>query len=128
MDGAIVIVDQTALPHELRTLRLTDVDELVDGIRRLAVRGAPALGAAGALGVLLAVRQGRGQDWTDDEVAKAIDRIRSARPTAVNLAWGWTGSRRGWNRGTARSSGRPWRCSMRTPPPIVRSPARVPTC
>jgi S-methyl-5-thioribose-1-phosphate isomerase len=88
MDGAIVIVDQTALPHELRTLRLIDVDELVDGIRRLAVRGAPALGAAGALGVLLAVRQGRGQDWTDDEVAKAIDRIRSARPTAVNLAWG----------------------------------------
>ena len=88
IDGAVVIVDQTALPHELRTLRLTDVDELVDGIRRLAVRGAPALGAAGALGVLLAVRQGRRQAWTDDEVLKAIDRIRSARPTAVNLAWG----------------------------------------
>ncbi len=88
LDGAVVIVDQTALPHELRTLRLTDVDELVDGIRRLAVRGAPALGAAGALGVLLAVRQGRRQGWTDDEVIKAIDRVRSARPTAVNLAWG----------------------------------------
>ncbi|HET6833313.1 MAG TPA: S-methyl-5-thioribose-1-phosphate isomerase [Acidimicrobiales bacterium] len=88
MDGAVVIVDQTALPHELRTLRLTDVDDLVDGIRRLAVRGAPALGAAGALGVLLAVRQGRSEGWTDDELFKAIDRIRSARPTAVNLAWG----------------------------------------
>ena len=88
MDGAVVIVDQTALPHELRTLRLTDVDDLVDGIRRLAVRGAPALGAAGALGVLLAVRQCRSQAWTADELVKAIDRIRSARPTAVNLAWG----------------------------------------
>jgi methylthioribose-1-phosphate isomerase len=88
MDGAVVIVDQTALPHELRRLRLTDVDGLVDGIRRLAVRGAPALGAAGALGVLLAVRQGRREGWTDDEVVNAIDRIRSARPTAVNLAWG----------------------------------------
>jgi methylthioribose-1-phosphate isomerase len=88
MDGAVVIVDQTALPHELRTLRLTSVDELVHGIRRLAVRGAPALGAAGALGVLLAVRQGHRQGWTDDEVVKAIDRIRCARPTAVNLAWG----------------------------------------
>jgi methylthioribose-1-phosphate isomerase len=88
IDGAVVIVDQTALPHELRTLRLSGVDELVDAIRRLAVRGAPALGAAGALGVLLAVREGRRRGWSDDEVAEAIDRLRCARPTAVNLAWG----------------------------------------
>jgi S-methyl-5-thioribose-1-phosphate isomerase len=88
IDGAVVIVDQTALPHELRTLRLSDVDELVEAIRRLAVRGAPALGAAGALGVLLAVREGRRRGWSDDEVARAIDRLRCARPTAVNLAWG----------------------------------------
>jgi methylthioribose-1-phosphate isomerase len=88
VDGAVVIVDQTALPHELRTLRLAEVDELIDAIRRLAVRGAPALGAAGGLGVLLAVRQGRRQGWTDAEVAEAVDGVRSARPTAVNLAWG----------------------------------------
>ena len=61
-DGAVVIIDQTALPQEVRTLRLTEVDDLVDAIRRLAVRGAPALGAAGALGVLLAVRQGAARD------------------------------------------------------------------
>jgi S-methyl-5-thioribose-1-phosphate isomerase len=60
----------------------------VDAIRRLAVRGAPALGAAGALGVLLAVREGRRRGWSDGEVGTAIDRIRCARPTAVNLAWG----------------------------------------
>jgi methylthioribose-1-phosphate isomerase len=87
MDGSVVLLDQTKLPHEVRTVRLTDVDELVDAIRRLAVRGAPALGAAGALGVLLAVRQGRNEGWSDGEVAKAIDRVRCARPTAVNLAW-----------------------------------------
>lgn len=87
-DGAVVVIDQTALPHELRTLELTDVDELVDAIRRLAVRGAPALGAAGALGVVLALRQGGREGWADDDVRKAIDRVRHARPTAVNLAWG----------------------------------------
>ena len=54
VDGAVVLIDQTLLPGEERWLRITDPDELVDAIRRLAVRGAPALGAAGALGVALA--------------------------------------------------------------------------
>ncbi|MFE3170218.1 S-methyl-5-thioribose-1-phosphate isomerase [Amycolatopsis sp. NPDC059090] len=80
-DGAIVIVDQVALPGEYRTLTLRTVTELVDAIQRLAVRGAPALGAAGALGVALAARQG-------DDVRADADRIAHARPTAVNLAWG----------------------------------------
>ncbi|ATY13905.1 S-methyl-5-thioribose-1-phosphate isomerase [Amycolatopsis sp. AA4] len=80
-DGAIVIVDQVALPGEYRTLTLRTVPELVDAIQRLAVRGAPALGAAGALGVALAARQG-------GDVPAEADRIAHARPTAVNLAWG----------------------------------------
>lgn len=88
VDGAVVIIDQTALPAELRTVRVTDVDDLVDAIRRLAVRGAPALGAAGALGVALARAQGRREGWSDDDVDTAIDRVRCARPTAVNLARG----------------------------------------
>ena len=86
--GAVVIVDQTALPHEVRHLTISDVDELVDAIRRMAVRGAPALGAAGALGVVVALQQGRAKGWNDDELADAVARVRSARPTAVNLAWG----------------------------------------
>ena len=88
VDGAVVIVDQTALPHELRLLTLTDVDALADAIRRLAVRGAPALGAAGALGVLLAVRQARDEGWDDARLTGAIALVRHARPTAANLAWG----------------------------------------
>src|SRR5689334_9541700 len=87
-DGAVVIIDQVALPHEVRTLRLTEVDELVDAIQRLAVRGAPALGGAGALGAVLAMDQGDREGWSAAEVDDAIARVRHARPTAVNLAWG----------------------------------------
>ena len=81
VDGAVEIIDQTALPGELRVLRLTTVDEVVDAIRRLAVRGAPAIGVAGAFGVALASRLHAG-----DELAQAVRQIESARPTAVNLA------------------------------------------
>ncbi len=81
VDGVPRIVDQTLLPDELRLIDLTTVEELIDAILRLAVRGAPALGVAGAMGVALAVRLG-------GDVDDAVRRIRSARPTAVNLAWG----------------------------------------
>ena len=76
---AIEIVDQTLLPGEDRILRLTTPEEVVDAIRRLAVRGAPAIGICGAFGVVLAADADR-----LDEGAAAI---RAARPTAVNLAW-----------------------------------------
>jgi methylthioribose-1-phosphate isomerase len=87
-DGKVVIVDQTLLPHELALLELGTVDELVDAIGRLAVRGAPALGAAGALGVALAADQAERDGWDDLRLAEAVARLRAARPTAVNLAWG----------------------------------------
>ncbi|MGW3998265.1 S-methyl-5-thioribose-1-phosphate isomerase [Amycolatopsis sp. NPDC004772] len=85
-DGAIVIIDQTALPTEFRLLELRTVDELVDAVQRLAVRGAPALGAAGALGVALSAHQHR--DHHHGDVHRDAERIAHARPTAVNLAWG----------------------------------------
>lgn len=80
-DGAVVLIDQTLLPAEERWLRLTDPDALVEAIQRLAVRGAPAIGAAGALGVALAALAGA-------DVLAAAARLRCARPTAVNLARG----------------------------------------
>ena len=85
VDGAIEIIDQTALPATERTLRLSTVDEVVDAIVRLAVRGAPAIGVAGALGVAVAARE-----HADDPVAlaAAVSRLERARPTAVNLARG----------------------------------------
>src|SRR6266508_2691691 len=83
VDGAVEIVDQTVLPAQVRMRQLSTVDELVDSIQRLAVRGAPALGVAGALGVALAAQRHNG-----DELAAAVQRLRTARPTAVNLARG----------------------------------------
>jgi methylthioribose-1-phosphate isomerase len=84
VDGAVVIIDQTLLPAEERWLRLTTVDAVVDAIVRLAVRGAPAIGVAGALGVALAARASS----SSDEVETAVRRLETARPTAVNLRRG----------------------------------------
>ena len=84
-DGCIEALDQTALPHQVRTLRITTVDQLVEAITTLAVRGAPVLGAAGALGVALAVRQGGREGWDTARLNAEIKRIADARPTAVNL-------------------------------------------
>jgi methylthioribose-1-phosphate isomerase len=84
-DGHIEALDQTALPHQVRVLRITTVDQLVEAITTLAVRGAPVLGAAGALGVALAVRQGDREAWDQARLAAEVKRIADARPTAVNL-------------------------------------------
>jgi methylthioribose-1-phosphate isomerase len=87
-DDRLVIIDQTVLPGELKLLALGSVDELVDAIARLAVRGAPALGAAGALGVVLVADQAEREGWDEERLAAELARVRAARPTAVNLARG----------------------------------------
>ncbi len=85
VDGAVELIDQTRLPQEVEWLRLVSVDDLVAAIKRLSVRGAPAIGVAGAYGVVLAARH---HDATADRAAfeAAVESIRTARPTAVNLA------------------------------------------
>ncbi|HEY2441929.1 MAG TPA: S-methyl-5-thioribose-1-phosphate isomerase [Streptosporangiaceae bacterium] len=81
-DGpAIELLDQTRLPATETVLTCRDVPSLVDAISRLAVRGAPLLGVAGAFGVALAAYRG-------DDVPAAAKAITGARPTAVNLGWG----------------------------------------
>ncbi|GGL05464.1 S-methyl-5-thioribose-1-phosphate isomerase [Mangrovihabitans endophyticus] len=85
VDGAVEIIDQTALPDELRMLRLATVAEVVEAIQSLSVRGAPALGVAGAFGVALAARLHHAEP---DRLAQAVREIETARPTAVNLARG----------------------------------------
>ncbi len=85
VDGAIEMIDQTKLPQETVTLRVDNLADLVAAIKRLSVRGAPALGVAGGYGVALAARI---HDPAQERAAfdAAVADIRSARPTAVNLA------------------------------------------
>ncbi|MFF2127655.1 S-methyl-5-thioribose-1-phosphate isomerase [Streptomyces olivochromogenes] len=83
--NSLALIDQTALPHRTETREIRDVDGLVDAIQRLVVRGAPAIGAAGAYGVALALLQGEREGWSAEETRAAVARVRAARPTAVNL-------------------------------------------
>jgi methylthioribose-1-phosphate isomerase len=84
----VAMVDQTKLPGTYTTYNAETVDQLVDSIQRLRVRGAPALGGAGALGVALAAHTTEA-DSLEAFVAKVrrkAERIAEARPTAVNLS------------------------------------------
>ncbi|MEV7193076.1 S-methyl-5-thioribose-1-phosphate isomerase [Streptomyces sp. NPDC093510] len=82
---SLSLIDQTVLPHSLERLAVTTVDGLVDAIVRLVVRGAPAIGAAGAYGVALAMTQAGREGWDRARLDAEVTRIREARPTAVNL-------------------------------------------
>ena len=89
LDGHLELLDQTLLPTEEKVLDIRTLGPVVDAIRRLAVRGAPAIGVAAAYGVFLGVRE---RDPKDPEsFRQALDSgaeiLRTARPTAVNLAW-----------------------------------------
>lgn len=86
--SSVVLLDQTRLPAEHAVLVCGDVDALVDAVHRLVVRGAPALGVAGAYGVALAVAQAEREGWPSARLDEQIRRIRDARPTAVNLGRG----------------------------------------
>jgi methylthioribose-1-phosphate isomerase len=99
-DGAVRLVDQRRLPGELAFVDCRSVAEVVAAIRDLTVRGAPALGATGAFGVALAATMG----GTDAEVAASAAALRSARPTAVNLAWGVDEVLDAWRGGGAEAA------------------------
>jgi methylthioribose-1-phosphate isomerase len=83
-DGdAVRYLDQRLLPHDVRYVRAQSADDFVEAIRTLAVRGAPCIGVFGAYAVALL----RSRIADDGEFVEAASRVRTARPTAVNLAW-----------------------------------------
>lgn len=87
LDGWIEMIDQTLLPNELKMLACHDVQTLWEAIRSLRVRGAPAIGIAAAMGVVLGVRDARSTDEFFDNLAGVCRYLADSRPTAVNLFW-----------------------------------------
>ena len=96
-DGSAVdIIDQRRLPVELVRWLLRSEDDVCDAIATLAVRGAPAIGIAGAMGLVVAVQRHAqmAREAMLAEVDRASARIASVRPTAVNLPWAMERMRR----------------------------------
>jgi methylthioribose-1-phosphate isomerase len=89
LDNKVKLIDQTKLPGELVHLHVDQVEVLGEAIKKLRVRGAPAIGIAGAFGVLLGVQHFRGEDKNQffTEMDRVISYLRGTRPTAVNLSW-----------------------------------------
>jgi methylthioribose-1-phosphate isomerase len=86
--GTLVILDQRALPGDVRELRCQDAREVAGAIRDMAVRGAPAIGVAAAYGVAVAARAALpgGLDAVRRAAEEACALLEAARPTAMNLA------------------------------------------
>jgi methylthioribose-1-phosphate isomerase len=88
-DGEVRMIDQRVLPERFEVLRLTDYRQVADAIRTMAVRGAPAIGVAAALGMALAAREvlSGPSEWYFPRLRKAGEELAATRPTAVNLSW-----------------------------------------
>ena len=89
LPGKLRLIDQTKLPEELIYLEMDDLEVIFDAIKRLVVRGAPAIGCGAAIG-LAAVSQHSSAKNADEfkcEVRKNAERLAESRPTAVNLFW-----------------------------------------
>ncbi|HOQ04614.1 MAG TPA: S-methyl-5-thioribose-1-phosphate isomerase [Anaerohalosphaeraceae bacterium] len=89
LDGTLLVLDQRKLPAEVRFLPCRTVEDIMEAIRTLAVRGAPAIGIAAAFGLCIGLSQAK-----PDSISRALTAIEDAaarlavsRPTAVNLFW-----------------------------------------
>jgi methylthioribose-1-phosphate isomerase len=86
-DRTVKIIDQRRLPHEFIVVDLQTVDEVITAIKDMYVRGAPLIGVTAAYGVFLAALNAPGDQVESEYLVKEGNRIKAARPTAVNLAW-----------------------------------------
>ncbi len=89
-DAGVRFIDQTKLPTEETYVTCKNYEEVADAIRRMIVRGAPAIGVSAAMGVALGVRESKAGDHLElrREFTRICDVLAATRPTAVNLFWG----------------------------------------
>ncbi|MDX9863075.1 MAG: S-methyl-5-thioribose-1-phosphate isomerase [Rhodospirillales bacterium] len=90
LDGRLRIIDQTLLPGEMRIVTCDSAESVWDAIKQLKVRGAPAIGVAAAMGVVVGVRDVPADAPEAEMLAKlekVTDYLATSRPTAVNLFW-----------------------------------------
>ncbi|KPK75645.1 MAG: methylthioribose-1-phosphate isomerase [Phycisphaerae bacterium SM23_30] len=90
MDGHVELIDQTLLPGEFRVIKIKDVETVRQAIKRLQVRGAPAIGIAAAFGAVLGLRRMADDapvDKARQKLKETCDYLATSRPTAVNLFW-----------------------------------------
>lgn len=83
----VKVIDQRMLPHFVAVLDLKTADDVITAIRDMAVRGAPLIGVTAAYGVYLSVVNSAAQDDPEKILMQECSRIRSSRPTAINLSW-----------------------------------------
>lgn len=88
-DNRVIMIDQRKLPYKLEMCTCTTHQEIIEAIKNMVIRGAPAIGVAGAYGMALAARNIKATNLSDfiKELKKAKEELSSARPTAVNLNW-----------------------------------------
>jgi methylthioribose-1-phosphate isomerase len=88
-DKKLHIIDQTLLPTEYAVIELTNIEQVWDAIKRLQVRGAPAIGVCAALGILVHISESKPSDIVELQsvVSKGAEYLATSRPTAVNLFW-----------------------------------------
>ncbi len=89
LPGKLRLIDQTLLPENLVYVETDNAKEIFDYIKRLVVRGAPAIGCAAALGLAAVSQHSRAVNSSEFlcEIRKTADYLSSSRPTAVNLSW-----------------------------------------
>ncbi|GKX30686.1 methylthioribose-1-phosphate isomerase 1 [Vallitalea longa] len=85
----MILLDQTLLPTETRYIEIDKLEDTWDAIKKLRVRGAPAIGVAAGFGIYLGVKDSKANTYDDfyEEFMEAKKYLASSRPTAVNLFW-----------------------------------------
>jgi methylthioribose-1-phosphate isomerase len=89
IDGKVSMLDQSRLPFEVALVECTDYMKVAEGIRKLWIRGAPAIGIAAAMGIALGAQDIKAEDFDEfmEKLMPVFNEMLSTRPTAVNIQW-----------------------------------------